>query len=69
MLLHLQLFKSNFEKRIEIKELKENLGETKDKILKREDIVEPEEEVVEVIKEDKTSENKKRNPLRGGVKT
>ena len=44
-------------------------GETKDKILKREDIVEPEEEVVEVIKEDKTSENKKRNPLRGGVKT
>ena len=44
-------------------------GETKDKILKREDIVEPEEEIVEVIKEEKTSENKKRNPLRGGVKT
>ena len=55
--------KSRFKKNIKI------YGETKDKILKREDIVEPEEEVVEVIKEDKTSENKKRNPLRGGVKT
>tara|TARA_B100000287_G_scaffold202409_1_gene191133 strand:+ start:3766 stop:4683 length:918 start_codon:yes stop_codon:yes gene_type:complete len=43
-------------------------GETKDRILKREEIVEPEEEVVEVIKE-KTSENNNRNPLRGGVKT
>ena len=43
-------------------------GETKDKILQREEIIEPEEEVVEVIKE-KTSEKNKRNPLRGGIKT
>ena len=44
-------------------------GETKDKILKREDIVEPEEDVVEVIKEDKTSNENKRKLLRGGVQT
>jgi len=44
-------------------------GETKDKILKREDIVEPEEDVVEVIKEDKTSDKNIRKSLRGGVRT
>jgi len=44
-------------------------GETKDKILKREDIVEPEEDVVEVIKEDKTSNKNIRKSLRGGVRT
>ena len=49
-------------------------GEKKDSILKREDIVEPEEEVVEVIKEknddsDEVVKGKVRKIGKGGIKT
>ena len=46
-------------------------GEKKDSILKREDIVEPEEEVVEVIKEKSDDSDKivDRKIGKGGIKT